>query len=118
MAEEQKIGSTMEQEIPSGSEIDTDSDSDDELKKLEHNETKNILVDYHPHLQHMFQHHRPPVGTDPRDSKNPESFSRSSCEHTNMAPKPQDYIKKISNSNNFHANYFICQFPKYRSLPT
>ena len=27
--------------------------------------------------------------------------------NTNMAPKPQDYIKKISNSNNFHANYFI-----------
>ena len=23
--------------------------------------------------------------------------------NTNMAPKPQDYIKKISNSNNFHA---------------
>ena len=37
--------------------------------------------------------------------------------NTNMAPKPQDYIKKISNSNNFHANYFICPFPKYRSLP-
>ena len=55
MAEEQKIGSTMEQEILSGSEIDTDSDSDsdDELKKLEHNETKNILVDFHPHLQHI-----------------------------------------------------------------
>ena len=55
MAEEQKIASTMEQEILSGSEIDTDSDSDsdDELKKLEHSETKNLLVDFHPHLQHI-----------------------------------------------------------------
>ena len=53
MAEEQKIGSPMEQEILSDSEIDSDSDSDEELKKLEHNETKNILVDFHPHLKHI-----------------------------------------------------------------
>ena len=31
---------------------------------------------HHPHLHQMFQHHRPPVGTDPRDSKNPLSISQ------------------------------------------
>ena len=40
MAEEQKIGSPMEQEILSDSEIDSDSDSDEELKKLEGDESE------------------------------------------------------------------------------
>ena len=55
MSEEQKIGSPMEQKKVVDSEIDSDSDSDEELKKLEHNETKNILVDFHPHLKTYFQ---------------------------------------------------------------
>ena len=40
---------------------------------------------HHPHIHQMFQHHRPPVGTDPRDSKNPLSI-----------------LQLTGNSGNFH----------------
>ncbi len=36
------------------SEEETDSDSDNEdLKKFEQSETKNLLIDFHPHLKHI-----------------------------------------------------------------
>jgi DNA-directed RNA polymerase subunit K/omega len=57
MAEEQKIGSpTIMSDDPVDiiEETDSDSDSDDEdLKKLENFESRDILVDFHPHLQHI-----------------------------------------------------------------
>jgi DNA-directed RNA polymerases I, II, and III subunit RPABC2 len=35
-------------------ETDSDTDSDTEdLKKLEQSETKNLLIDFHPHLKHI-----------------------------------------------------------------
>lgn len=56
MAEEQKIGTPTMEEQPVNivQEEDSDSDSDDEdLKKLENFEGRDILIDYHPHLQHI-----------------------------------------------------------------
>ena len=56
MAEEQKIGSPIMSDEPVDiiEETDSESDSDDEdLKKLENFESRDILVDFHPHLQHI-----------------------------------------------------------------
>ena len=57
MTEEQKIGSpTIMSDKPVDiiEETDSESDSDDEdLKKLANFESRDILVDYHHHLQHI-----------------------------------------------------------------
>ena len=56
MAEEQKIGSPIMSNEPVDiiEEADSDSDSDEEnLKKLENFDSRDILVDYHPHLQQI-----------------------------------------------------------------
>ena len=38
--------------VESAEDSDSDSDSED-LKKFEQTDTKNILIDYHPHLKHI-----------------------------------------------------------------
>tara|TARA_B110000003_G_scaffold104815_2_gene107117 strand:+ start:1199 stop:1750 length:552 start_codon:yes stop_codon:yes gene_type:complete len=56
MAEEQKIGSPIMSNEPVDiiEDTDSDSDSDDEdLKKLENFDSRDILVDFHPHLQQI-----------------------------------------------------------------
>ena len=56
MAEEQKIGTPIMSDEPVDiiEETDSDSDSDDEdFKKLENFDSRDILVDFHPHLQHI-----------------------------------------------------------------
>ena len=51
-SQEEKIMEENVQLVESAEDSDSDSDTED-LKKFEQTDTKNILVDFHPHLKHI-----------------------------------------------------------------
>ena len=51
-SQEEKVMEENVELVESAEDSDSDSDTED-LKKFEQTDTKNILVDFHPHLKHI-----------------------------------------------------------------